>query len=49
MKLTPLEGELESIFVAGGRSNVNPTITTRSATVYMEAKWRLIPRKLFVC
>jgi regulator of protease activity HflC (stomatin/prohibitin superfamily) len=48
MQLTPLEGELQNISVAGGRSDVTPMMATRSATVDMSVKWRLNPRKRFV-
>jgi hypothetical protein len=45
MKRTPLEGELKKKFVAYERSDVTPTMAIRSATVNMEVKWRLNPRK----
>jgi hypothetical protein len=37
MKLVPLEGELQTLFVGCGRSNVTPTMATRSATIDMAA------------
>jgi hypothetical protein len=45
MKLTPLEGQLQNIFAACGRSDVTPTMATKSATVDMAVKWRLNPRR----
>jgi hypothetical protein len=41
MKLTPLEGELQTYFIACGRSDVTLMMTTRSAIVNMEVKWQL--------
>jgi hypothetical protein len=43
MKLAPLEGELQNIFVACGRSDVTPMMATRSAIVDMTVNWRLNP------
>jgi hypothetical protein len=39
MKLISLEGELKKYFVACGRSDVTPTMASRSATVEMAVKW----------
>jgi hypothetical protein len=47
MKHTPLEGKLQSHFVACGRSDVIPSMTTRSAVVDRAVKWRLSPRKRY--
>jgi hypothetical protein len=46
MNVTTLEGELKNNSVACGRSDVTPTMTTRSANVDIAVKWRLRPRKL---
>jgi hypothetical protein len=46
---TKLEEEFQIIFVACGRSEATPAITTWSATVVMIIKWRLNARKHFVC
>jgi hypothetical protein len=45
MKPTQLGAELHKYFVVCGRSNVTPTMATRSTTVNMAVKWRLNPRK----
>jgi hypothetical protein len=39
IQLILLEGELKKLFVACGRSDVTPTMATRSATVNMAVKW----------
>jgi hypothetical protein len=39
MKLTSLEGELQKLFIARGRSNVTPTMVTRSVTIDIAVKW----------
>jgi 3,4-dihydroxy-2-butanone 4-phosphate synthase len=49
MKLKLMEGEIQNFSVACERSDVTPTMTTRSATVDMAVKWRLNSRKRFVC
>jgi hypothetical protein len=49
MKLTPLEGELQKLFLACRRSDASLTMATRSATVDKEVKWLLNPRKRFIC
>jgi hypothetical protein len=41
MKLTPLEGELQTYFIACGSSDVTLMMTTRSAVVNMEVKCQL--------
>jgi hypothetical protein len=45
MKHTSLEGELQKLFVACGRSDVTPSMTTTNATVDMAVKWRPNPTK----
>jgi hypothetical protein len=44
MKLAPLEGELQRCFVAC-RSEVIPTMPTRSTTIDMAVKWQLNLRR----
>jgi hypothetical protein len=44
----PLEEELKKI-VACPRSDITPTMATRSAPVDMAVQWRLKQRKCFVC
>jgi hypothetical protein len=39
MKLIPLEDNFKKSFIACGRSDVTPTMATRSATVDMAVKW----------
>jgi hypothetical protein len=46
---TPLEAEIQKCFVACWRSDVTPTVATRSTTVVIAVKWLLNPRKCFVC
>jgi hypothetical protein len=41
--------ENQKCSVAHGRSDVTPTMATRSETVDMDVKWWLKPRKCFVC
>jgi hypothetical protein len=45
MKLPQLETELQTLFVTCGRSDVTPTMATRSANVDMAVIWRLNPTK----
>jgi hypothetical protein len=42
MKLTPMEGELLTFFIVCWRSDVTSTMASRTATVDMAVKWRLI-------
>jgi hypothetical protein len=44
-----LEREFKKKIIACKRSDITPKMATRSATVKKAAKWRLAPRKPFMC
>jgi hypothetical protein len=41
MKFTPLEGELKKFFVECGRSDITPSVASKSSTFDMAVKWRV--------
>jgi hypothetical protein len=43
MKLTPLNGELKKFVVVCGRSDITPTMDTRSEDFHLKVKWKVKP------